>query len=147
MTPADSNVKLKKDDDVSNPVDTTLYESMVGNLLYAAIGTRPDISYAVGTVSKFCSNPSEAYMTAVKCIFRYLKGTIDLYIQYQKSDSVELVVHSDVDYAGDMNDRRSTSGTVCIMNNGELSWFSKKQPLVTLSTAEAEHVAIKKLLG
>ena len=64
-TPADPNVRLRKDDGVSKTVDPVLYQSMVGSLLYAAIATRPDISQAVGTVSKFSSKPSEAHLTAV----------------------------------------------------------------------------------
>ena len=77
-TPADINVKLVKDDGMSKPVDPVFYQSMVGSLLYAAIATRPDISQAVGAVSKFNSCPTEAHLTAVKRIFRYLKGTINL---------------------------------------------------------------------
>ena len=76
-TPADCNVKLVKDDHVSNSTDQAEYQSMVGSLLYIAMGTRPDIAQAVGAFSKFCSNPTEAYKTAVKEIFCYLKKTIN----------------------------------------------------------------------
>ena len=77
-TPADCNVKLVKDDHVSETTDQVEYQSMVGSLLYIAVGTRPDIAQAVGAVSKFCSNPTEAHKTAVKRIFRYLKKTTNL---------------------------------------------------------------------
>ena len=77
-TPADIYVKLVKNDGVSKPVNPVNYQSMVGSLLYAAVTIRPDIAQAVGTVSKFNSCPTEADLTAVKRIFRYLKGTIDL---------------------------------------------------------------------
>ena len=78
-TPMDSNVKLIKDDDSSKSVDSISYQSMVGSLLHAARATRPDISHTVGVVFRFNSNPSEAHLTAVK---RYLKGTINLSLQY-----------------------------------------------------------------
>ena len=70
-------VKLKKDDGFSKEVNPVTYQSIVGSLLYAAIATRPDISHAVGVVSKFCSKPTEAHLTAVKRILRYLKGTLN----------------------------------------------------------------------
>ncbi|XP_067023039.1 uncharacterized protein [Acropora muricata] len=72
-TPADLNVRLQKEDSVSKPVDTTLYQSIVGSLLYAAITTRPNIAQAVGVVSKFCANPTQSHLTAAKRILRYLK--------------------------------------------------------------------------
>ena len=83
-TPADCNVKLVKDDHVSKFTDQGEYQSMVGSLLYIAMGTRPDIAQAVGVVSKFCSNPTEAHKTAVKRIFHYLKKTINLALKYCK---------------------------------------------------------------
>ena len=76
-TPADVNVQLKKDDGISKVVDPTNYQSMVGSLLYASVATRPDITHAVGAVSKYCSKPNETHLTAVKCILRYLKGTAE----------------------------------------------------------------------
>ena len=77
-TPADVNNELKKDDGVSKAVDPNKYQSMVGSLLYAATATRPDIAHAVGVVSKFNSKPTEAHLTAVKRILRYLKCTVSL---------------------------------------------------------------------
>ena len=141
-TPADPNVKLCKDDGVSKSVDSTTYQSMVGSLLYAAIATRPDISHAVAVVSKYNSNPSEAHLTAVKRILRYLKGTLDITLKYRKSDKDEVLGYTDADYAGDVDDRHSTTGNLFLMSGAPISWFSKKQPIVTLSTAEAEYVAL-----
>lgn len=106
-TPANVSVKLVKDDGVSKPVDPGYYQSMVGSLLYAAIATRPDIANAVGAVSKFNLCPTEAHMTAVKRIFRYLKGTINLGLKY-KQDNCDLIGLSDADWAGDTDDRHST---------------------------------------
>lgn len=141
-TPADPNVKLCKDDGVSKSVDSIMYQSMVGSLLYAAIATRPDISHAVGVVAKFNSGPNEAHLTAVKRILRYLKGTSDITLKYKKGEKDELLVYSDADYAGDVDDRHSTTGNLFLMSGGPVSWTSKKQPIVTLSTAEAEYVAL-----
>ena len=141
-TPADLSVKLEKIDSNSKAVDQTMYQSMVGSLLYAAIATRPDIAQAVGVVSKYNSNPTEAHLTAVKRVLRYLKGTMDLAIQYQPSEQPELVGYSDADWAGDLDDRHSTTGNIFMMTGGAISWLSKKQPIVPLSTAEAEYVAL-----
>lgn len=141
-TPADSNVKLCKDDKVSKPVDSLLYQSMVGTLLYLAIATRPDISQAVSVVAKFSSNPNEAHLTAVKRIMRYLKESIDFRLRYERSEDGQLTGYSDADYAGDPDDRHSTTGNIFPMSNGPISWLSKKQGIVTLSTAEAEYVAL-----
>ena len=115
---------------------------MVRKLLYAGIATRPDRSHAVGAVSKFSSNPSEAYLTAIKRIFQHLKGTTDVTLKYKKSKNTQLIGYSDADYAGDLDDRCSTSGNIFLMCSGAVNWLSKKQPIVTLSTAEAEYVAL-----
>ena len=141
-TPADINVKLVKNDGVSKPVNPLNYQSMVGSLLYAAITTRPDIAQAVGAVSKFNSCPTEAHLTAVKRIFRYLKGTIDLCIKYERSADNCLVGFSDADWAGDLTDRHSTTGNLFMMSGAAIDWISKKQPVVALSTTEAEYVAL-----
>ena len=141
-TPADPNVKICKDDGVSKAVDSTTYQSMVGSVLYASIATRPDISQAVAVVSRYSSNPSEAHLTAVKRVLRYLKGTLDITLKYRKSDKDKVLGFSDADYAGDVDDRHSTTGNLFLMSGGPISWLSKKQPIVTLSTAEAEYVAL-----
>ena len=141
-TPANLSVKLRKDDETSKLVDPTLYQSMVGSLLYAAIATRPDISQAVGAASKYCSNPSEAHLTAVKRILRYLKETINFGLKYKKSESGTLVGYSDADFAGDLDDRQSTSGNLFIFAGCPVSLYSKKQPTVSLSTAEAEYISL-----
>ena len=142
-TPADVNVKLCKDDTTSNAVDPKLYQAMVGCLLYAAIATRPDICQAVGAVSKYNSEPSEAHLTAVKRIYRYLKGTADQKLIYRKaSKNTDIVCYSDADWAGDVDSRRSTTGNVFLLAGGPVSWLSKRQGLVAVSTAEAEYVAL-----
>ena len=141
-TPADPSSKLKKDDGTSKDVDPNEYQSMVGSLLYAAIATRPDIAQAVGVVSKFNSKPSQAHLTAVKRILRYLKGTTDLALKYQRSENCRLIGYLDADWAGDQDDRHSTTGNLLVMAGGPISWLSKKQAVVALSTSEAEYVAL-----
>ncbi|XP_046856233.1 secreted RxLR effector protein 161-like [Xenia sp. Carnegie-2017] len=137
----DASVKLVKEDGHSKSVDASRYQSMVGSLIYAAIATRPDITQAVTTLAKFNTAPNEAHLTAVKRIFRYLKGTCKLSLQYQKI-SIDLEGYSDADWASDTDDRRSTSGNVFIISGGAISWASKKQPTVALSTSESEYIAL-----
>ena len=86
--------------------------TMVGSLLYAAMATRPDIAQAVSAVSKFNANPNVAHLTAVKRIFRYLKGTVNLALKYEQSDSGALIGYTDADWAEDQDDRRSTTGSI-----------------------------------
>ena len=90
-TPADTSVKLIQDDGMSTRVGSSKYQSMVGSLLWAAISTRPDIAQAVSTVSRFNKEPSQAHLTAVKRILRYLKGTADLGIVYGPTSGTGLV--------------------------------------------------------
>ena len=140
-TPADCNVKLRKSDGISKDVEAVHYQYMVGSLLYAAMETWPDIAQAVGVVSKFNSKPTQEHLTAVKRILRYLKGTQDLGLKFQKTDG-QLTGYSDADWAGDLDDRHSTSGNLFVMTGGAVSWMSKKQATVALSTTEAEYVAL-----
>ena len=142
FTPADLNFKLQKEDGVSRPVDTVTYQSIIGSHLYAAITTRPDIAQAVGVVLKFCANPTQSHLTAAKRILRYLKGTVYLGLSYKKCADGNLIGYSDPDWAGDVDDRHSTSGNVFSLAKGAVSWLSKKQATVALSTAEAEYVAL-----
>ena len=93
------------------------------------MATRPDIAHPVGVVSKFNSNPTEAHLTAVKRILRYLKGTINLALKY-KDQPASLIGYSDADWAGDLDDRHSTTGNLFMLAGGAVSWLSKKQPVV-----------------
>lgn len=141
-TPADVDVKLRKSDGVSKSVDQHTYQSMVGSLLYAAMATRPDIAQAVTAVSKFNANPDASNLTAVKRIRRSLKGTVNLALKYEKSDSGALIGYSDADWAGDQDDRQSTTGNIFLLSGGVVSWLSKKQATVPLSTAEAGYITL-----
>ena len=121
------------------------YVSAVGGLMYAMVYTRPDIAHAVGVLSRFMSNPGKEHWTAVKRVFRYLRGTSDYGLCYQGRPILEIMleIHGfvDADWAGDLDQRRSTSGYVFSLFGGTVSWMSKRQSVVALSTIEAEYIA------
>jgi len=146
-TPADPNQKLTKDmapktADEQNEMSVVPYQEAVGGLLYIAQGTRPDIAYAVNSVSKFSNNPGKAHWAAVKRIMRYLKGTIAAKLEYSKDDSREITGFCDADWANDNDDRRSVTGYCFLRQNGAISWSSKRQKTIALSSAEAEYMSL-----
>ena len=141
-TPVESGNKLVKATDDDELVDTELYQSAVGSLLYLSTKTRPDIAYAVGNVARFSSKPSKVHWISVKRIMRYLNGTLDYGLMYHCTG--DIAGYSDADWAGDHDDRKSTSGFVFMMSGAVISWNSKKQTCVALSTAEAEYIALAK---
>ncbi|XP_075088620.1 secreted RxLR effector protein 161-like [Nicotiana tabacum] len=116
------------------------YSSVVRSLMYVMMCTRPNICYIVSLVSRYQSNPGRDHWKAVKRIFRYLKGTADYSLCYSGND-LYLRGYTDVDWAGDQNDRKSTSGYAFLLNGGTISWKSKKQTYIALSTMETEFVA------
>ncbi|KAJ8456406.1 hypothetical protein ONZ45_g18732 [Pleurotus djamor] len=117
------------------------YQEAVGSLIYLLLATRPDIAYAVQTVSRFMKNPGPAHWDAVIRIFRYLVKTRDLWLSYGgKRGEGELVGYGDAD--GSMaEDRHAISGYAFIMNGGAVSWAAKRQEIVSLSTTESEYIA------
>ena len=121
-------------------VDQPLYQSVVGSLMYLATCTRPDIAYAVGMLARFSSKPNQSHWVAVKRVLRYLKGTVNYGLLY--GDDSGVLAYSDADWVGDIDDRKSTSGYMFQIAGGPVSWRSKKQDTVALSTAEAEYVAL-----
>lgn len=131
--------KLTKDEN-GVKVDETEYKQVVGCLMYLA-ATRPDLMYVIGLVSRYMGCPTELHMQVVKRVLRYLRGTVDLGLQYKRNGTNKLEAFTDSDYAGDLDDRRSTSGYVFMLSSCAVSWSSKKQPVVTLSTTEAEFIA------
>lgn len=117
----------------------------LGSLIYLTSCTRPDLSYVVSKLSQYFNEPTEEQWTTVKHVLKYLKGTNDKMLCYRKCDEgLRLVAYSDADWAGDANDRRSTSGyCVSLCKNSPLiSWKTKKQPTVALTTCEAECMAL-----
>ena len=143
-TPIDPSVPLSKSQSPSKLEDIAKmrnvpYREAVGSLMYAAMGTRPDIAFATSTVAQFCDNPGWIHWEAVKRIFRYLSGTKNLQLTYG-GERRGLVGYVDADGAS-QDHRRAISGYVFMVDGGAVSWSSKKQELVTLSTTEAEYVA------
>lgn len=107
--------------------------------MYAMLGIRPDITFPVSVVSRYSSNPDPGHWQAVKRIIRYLRGTISLKLTY-RGNLQPLTGYTDADWAGDQDTRRSTSGFVFSIGSGAISWSSKRQPTVALSTCEAEYM-------
>ncbi|PHT27192.1 hypothetical protein CQW23_33205 [Capsicum baccatum] len=120
--------------------DPTLYRSLVGGLHYLAV-TRPDIQYAVNRVSQSMHAPTEQHFQALKRILRYLKGTLQCGILFQKG-SFDISVFSDSDWANDKDDRKSTTGYIVMMGPNLISWCTKKQTRVSRSSTEAEYRAM-----
>ena len=144
-TPLPPYVKLSKNDcpmsdDEKAEMAKIPYSSAVGSLMYAMIATRPDIAFAVGVVSRHMSNPSKKHWEEVKGIMRYLNGTRDMCICFGSQEAC-VIGYTDADYAGDLDNRRSTSGYVFAYTGGAISWRSRLQDCITLSTTEAEYVA------
>jgi hypothetical protein len=131
--------KVSKNGD-GNIVDETYYKQLVGSLMYLT-ATRPDMMFATCLISRYMTKPMQTHLQAAKRVLRYLKGTVNYGLYYKKGGDGELLAFTDSDYAGDEEDRKSTSGYVFLMSSGAVSWCSKKQPIVTLSTTEAEFVA------
>ena len=138
-TPMESNLKLKKDE--GKPLkDAKKFRQLVGSLIYLTI-TKPEISYCVGVVAQFMQNPRSYHLDAAKRILRYVKGTISHGLLYKNCDKFLLSGFVDADWAGDSNDRRSTTGYCFDIGSAVVSWCSKKQDTVALSSSEAEYVA------
>jgi len=115
-----------------------MYRQLVGSFIYLIL-TWSDISYPVGVVSRYMSNPKKPHFDAVKRILRYVKGTIDFGIQYKETKDCQVMGYCDTDYAGDCGTRRSTTGYFFSLESGPISWCSKRQSTVALSSNEAEY--------
>ncbi|XP_075489478.1 uncharacterized protein LOC142528320 [Primulina tabacum] len=138
-TPMGSTEKLSKDD-VAAGVDNTQYRSIIGSLLYLS-ASRPDIMFSVCLCARYQADPKVTHLKAVKRILRYIAGIVDLGLWYIKETNSNLVGFSDADWAGNLDDRKSTTGGCFYLGNNFVSWYSRKQNCVSLSTAESEYVA------
>uniref|UniRef100_A0A2N9HFH1 Reverse transcriptase Ty1/copia-type domain-containing protein n=1 Tax=Fagus sylvatica TaxID=28930 RepID=A0A2N9HFH1_FAGSY len=139
-TPMDPNLKLSVESGelLSNP---SMYQCLVRRLIYL-INTRPDLTFAVSVVSQFMNAPRTAHMDAVHHILRYLKRSPDLGLFYPIGHQSRLSCFTDANYAGSQTDRRSTTGLSTFYGNHLISWRSKKQAVVSRSSAKAEYHAM-----
>ena len=138
-TPMAPPLTLNKDSD-GKPVNVTEYRGMIGTLLYLT-ASRPDIMYSTCLCARYQAEPKESHLIAVKRIFRYLKGTPNLGLWYPRDSGFDLIGYSDSDFAGCKIDRKSTTGGCQLIGGKLISWTSKKQNSVSISTTEAEYVA------
>ncbi|CAL2227364.1 unnamed protein product [Prunus armeniaca] len=130
---------ISKDED-GITVDETYFKQLVGSLTYLTT-TRPNMMFVTSLISRYIAKPIELHLQAAKRALRYLKEIVNYGIHYKRGRDGKLLAFTDSNYAGDMKDRKSTSGYVFLLSSGVVSWSSKKQPIVTLSTTEAEFVA------
>ncbi|GAU20588.1 hypothetical protein TSUD_297610 [Trifolium subterraneum] len=141
LTPSEPRLQLSKESEEKD-VDATEYRRLIGSLRYLC-NTRPDIAYSVGIVSRYRDKPKTSHLSAAKRILRYIKGTMDYGIVFKKPNkrSLDLIGYTDSNWCGDKDDRKSTAGYVFLYGGAPISWCSRKEPVVALSTCEAEYIA------
>ena len=137
------DVKLEEFDECEE-TENWPFRELVGSLMWLAISTRPDISNAVRSVARYCSAPKAIHWKSALGILAYIKGTLDVGLTYQRGTKAgcSLEVFADADYASKVTDRRSVSGGAIMCGGACVCWFSRTQKCVTLSTSEAEYVAL-----
>ncbi|KAL2321958.1 hypothetical protein Fmac_026337 [Flemingia macrophylla] len=138
-TPMHTSCTLKLEED-SPAVDKKTYRGMIGSLLYLT-ASRPDIMFSVCVCARFQVEPKEVHLQAVKRILRYIKGNTNLGISLRRSQNFSLLGYCDTNYAGDRWERKSTSGGCHFLGQCLVSWTSKRQSTIALSTCEAEYIA------
>ena len=148
-TPLSSGFEFTGEDSPSTEADkeemaSIPYRSLVGALMYIMIGTCPDISFAVGCLSRYLINPGKRHWDQALRVLNYLRATRNLVISYSRNSSNGLTLRgfSDSDWAGDKDGSRSTSGYVWMLSGGPISWKSRLQPIVALSSTEAEYITV-----
>ena len=141
-TPLPEGVHLVAANRPMPPEKLTKYQQLIGTLLYASIGTRPDIAFAVTRSSRYNANLTDEHHRYAQYILKYLKGTIGTRTHYDGSSHVGLIGYSDSDWGENKDDRHSTSGQVFSLANGAISWRSRRQKTVALSVAEAEYMEL-----
>ncbi|XP_039687863.1 secreted RxLR effector protein 161-like [Medicago truncatula] len=135
-----NNINEVKEEDKG--VDPTILRRLIGLLRYLC-QSRLDISYSVGIVSKFMSNPLKTHFLAAKKIIRYIHGTLQygiLFPEAQETEQLSMIDYSDADWCRDKRDRRRTTSFLFMLQGAPISWSSKKQPIVALSSCEVEYV-------
>ena len=149
-TPLDPSVKFIKatEFDQCTPSEQTMFRQIIGSVMYVMLGSRPDLAAGISLISQFASNPSRAHLQAAKRLLRYLKGTSNykLYLGFatdqNQGQAQDLHGYSDADWGGDVTTSKSVSGYVFYLSGGVISWSSKKQSAIALSSTEAEYIAL-----
>ena len=141
-TPLPAGIHLEKSEEPVALDTKTYYQQIIRTLIYAAIGTRPDIAFVAMRLSQFNNNPTEEHIKYARYVLRYLKGTKELKIKYDGASDAGLIRYSDSDWGENRDDRHSTSGHVFLMANGAISWASQRQKTVALSVGEAEYMEL-----
>jgi histone deacetylase 1/2 len=141
-TPLSSTESLSQHEgEPLGPEDSTRYRSLVGALQYLTL-TRPDLSFAVNKVCQYLHAPTTSHWSAVKRILRYVKDTVNIGIMFQLSSSTLLSAFLDADWAGSLEDRRSTGRFAIFVGSNLVSWSSRKQETVSRSSTEVEYKAL-----
>ena len=127
----------------SPEADVKHFQQALGALMYLMLGTCPDIAYTVAALGRHATNPGTEHQHALNHLFRYLRGTSDYKLVYRcgVSGGDSILRYVDADWGSDVNDRKSTLGYVFTLSGGAISWSSKKQSTVALSSTEAEYIA------
>ena len=143
-TPMDSSIRLTEEAPLLENTDAAVFMAIIGGLMYAACSTQPAIQYAVNQLAAYMSKPKTIHLQAAKHILRYLKGQEDLGLTYKFaiSPGEVLITYSDSSWGGDIQNARSTTGTVCLLNGAAILWQSHRQHTTALSSCEAEYMAL-----
>jgi hypothetical protein len=150
-TPMEQNLKLSKSMCPSTPEEKAEmtkvpYRELIGKLLYLAVATRPDISYAMGVLCRFVDDPGRRHWGAAKRVLQYLKGTMGLKLVYSRTSSPDLfTTYSDADLSGNPDNCRSTGGFAICVGGSATQWGSRLQPHVSLSSTESEYTIASKV--
>ena len=131
--------QLAKDEEFMKSIP---YSNDVGSIMYAMIGTRPDLAYPVGIISSYMSNPIKEHWNGVKWVMRYIKGSLTTKLLFKKSSEFKIAGYCDDDFAADPDRRRSITGLVFTLGGNTISWKSGLQRVVALSTTESEYMSL-----
>ena len=144
--PCDSSMKLSGNDSPKNEAEKetmsrTPYRQLLGRLLFVVTTTRPDAAYSLSQLGRFADNPGPKHWKALIRVLRYLYSTSNLGLHYGSGNQL-LTAYSDADWGSNLDDRRSVSGVLLMLNGGPVVYKSKYQRTVALSTSEAEYMAL-----
>jgi len=144
-TPLGAHMKLKSATDKereeeADQMKSIPYANAVGSIMYSMIGSRPDLAYPVGMISRFMGKPIMTHWQAVKWVLRYVQGSLDTILRYKAEEEFKVIGYCDSDYSADLDKRRSITVYTFTVGGNVISWKSSLQPVVALSTTEAEYL-------